>query len=95
MVYFTADFIQFFKELAANNHKEWFDANRKRYEKEVKTPFAKLVGEESGQLHGVSLVDRASHATVSEALGRALNGGYAVHPPEKGPVLKNVAPGHS
>jgi len=43
MRYFSPDFAQFFKDLAANNHKEWFDENRKRYEKEVKEPFKKLV----------------------------------------------------
>ncbi len=43
MQYFSSDFAQFFKDLAANNHKEWFDENRKRYEKEVKNPFKKLV----------------------------------------------------
>ena len=37
--YFSPDFLQFFKELAANNHKEWFDENRKRYETVVKKPF--------------------------------------------------------
>ena len=45
MAYFTADYSEFFKELAANNHKEWFDANRKRYEKSVKEPFNAFVGE--------------------------------------------------
>lgn len=39
MSFFTADYLDFFKELAANNHKEWFDANRKRYETSVKEPF--------------------------------------------------------
>ncbi len=39
MPYFTQDYLDFFKELAANNHKEWFDANRKRYETNVKEPF--------------------------------------------------------
>lgn len=43
MKYFDADFLEFFKELAANNHKEWFDANRKRYETSVKKPFDKFV----------------------------------------------------
>lgn len=37
--YFTKDFIKFFIELSRNNHKDWFDANRKRYEQSVKTPF--------------------------------------------------------
>ena len=39
MSFFTSDYLAFFKELAANNHKEWFDANRKRYETSVKEPF--------------------------------------------------------
>lgn len=37
--YFDADFNKFFKELAANNSKDWFDENRKRYFKSVKEPF--------------------------------------------------------
>lgn len=45
MQYFTPDFLEFFKELAANNSKAWFDENRKRYEKEVKEPFKKFVGD--------------------------------------------------
>lgn len=32
----STEFNQFFKELAANNHKDWFDLNRKRYETHVK-----------------------------------------------------------
>lgn len=39
MAFFNPDFLQFFKELAPNNNKEWFDANRKRYENNVKVPF--------------------------------------------------------
>lgn len=33
----------FFKELAQNNHKEWFHANKKRYENDVKKPFLNLL----------------------------------------------------
>lgn len=43
MAYFTKDYLDFFIELAANNHKEWFDSNRKRYETSVKKPFADFV----------------------------------------------------
>ena len=39
MAYFTQEFIDFFKELAKNNHKDWFHANKKRYESHVKKPF--------------------------------------------------------
>lgn len=40
----SKDFNQFFKELAANNHKDWFDIHRKRYETNVKKPFEEFVG---------------------------------------------------
>lgn len=39
MAYFTKEFIDFFKELAQNNHRDWFHANKKRYENHVKKPF--------------------------------------------------------
>ena len=39
MAYFSQDFIDFFSELANNNHKDWFDENRKRYENVIKKPF--------------------------------------------------------
>lgn len=38
----TQEFIDFFTELEQNNHKEWFDENRKRYEKHVKNPVKEL-----------------------------------------------------
>ncbi|MBN4081867.1 DUF2461 domain-containing protein [bacterium AH-315-C07] len=43
MAYFTQDFLDFFKELDKNNAKDWFDKNRKRYEKSVKDPFKAFV----------------------------------------------------
>lgn len=48
--YFDQDFLDFFKELAANNHKDWFDANRKRYEKSVKEPFKAFVSDLIGHI---------------------------------------------
>lgn len=45
MVYFTPDFNAFFKELAANNIKEWFDENRSRYAKSVKEPYERFVAD--------------------------------------------------
>lgn len=43
--WFTNDFNRFFKDLAKNNNKEWFDADRKTYEQSVKEPFAAFVAE--------------------------------------------------
>lgn len=40
---FTADFLQFYKDLAANNDRDWFQANKKRYESSVKQPFETFV----------------------------------------------------
>jgi uncharacterized protein (TIGR02453 family) len=39
MSFFTEDYLHFFIELAGNNHKTWFDENRKRYEASIKKPF--------------------------------------------------------
>ena len=43
MTYFTSDFIEFFKDLATNNHRDWFHENKKRYEKSVKNPFTNFL----------------------------------------------------
>lgn len=39
----TKAYSSFFKELAKNNNKEWFHANKKRYENDVKAPFLELL----------------------------------------------------
>lgn len=43
MNYFTLDFLQFLRELPANNNRDWFQENKKRYEEFVKFPFEKFV----------------------------------------------------
>ena len=43
MAFFTTDYLNFFIELAANNNKDWFALNRKRYEQNVKKPFSDFV----------------------------------------------------
>ena len=43
MKFFETDFLDFFKDLAANNHREWFQENKPRYESFVKGPFEKFV----------------------------------------------------
>ncbi len=42
-MFFKQDFLHFFMELAPNNHKDWFDINRKRYETSIKEPFKHFV----------------------------------------------------
>lgn len=64
MSYFTNDFLDFFKELAANNNKDWFDENRKRYEKSVREPFKSFVTDLIDQLktHDSSIDMEAKNA---------------------------------
>lgn len=67
MAWFTADFNSFFKELAKNNNKEWFDANRKRYETSVKEPFTAFVTEAIAR---IAEHDKAVRIEAKEAIFR-------------------------
>ena len=42
---FTNETFRFFKDLARNNHKDWMDANRDRYQAAVVQPFRRLLEE--------------------------------------------------
>jgi uncharacterized protein (TIGR02453 family) len=50
MAHLTKNYSQFFMDLAPNNTSEWFNENRKRYEKDVKIPFQNLVADLITQL---------------------------------------------
>lgn len=43
MQFFNKKFFKFFNQLEKNNNKEWFDAHRPIYEKEVRQPLKELV----------------------------------------------------
>ncbi len=43
MQFITNDYIQFFKDLARHNQRDWFHDNKKRYEQFVKQPFLDLL----------------------------------------------------
>lgn len=45
MKYFTSDFFQFYKDLAANNNRDYFHSQKLRYEQSVKTPMEIFVGD--------------------------------------------------
>lgn len=67
MSYFTPTFIKFFKELSINNNKNWFDENRKTYEKEVKEPFLKFVEE---MIHRIKKYEPEIDIKPSDAIMR-------------------------
>lgn len=41
--YFTRDTLRFLRELAKNNRRDWFDANRERYEEHVREPALRFI----------------------------------------------------
>ncbi len=43
MAWFTSAYNDFFKDLAKHNDREWFAANKKRYERDVKKPFESFI----------------------------------------------------
>ena len=45
MVYFTEEYNNFFKSLAANNYREWFHEHKSVYESAVKKPFEKFISD--------------------------------------------------
>ena len=67
MHYFTSDYLQFFKDLAPNNNKDWFDKNRKRYEESVREPFKVFI---SDLIDEISKVDPEVQITQKEAIFR-------------------------
>ena len=67
MAHFTKDYFDFFKELAADNSKDWFDINRDRYKKSVKEPFDQFV---TDVITEVSKLDPRIEITYKEAVFR-------------------------
>lgn len=67
MNYFSPDFLDFFKELAANNHKDWFDENRKRYEVNVKKAFEVFI---TDLIAAIQKQDKKIEITYKEAIFR-------------------------
>jgi uncharacterized protein (TIGR02453 family) len=43
--YITPELFTFFRELKANNNREWFEANKKRYEKHVREPLLQFIAD--------------------------------------------------
>jgi uncharacterized protein (TIGR02453 family) len=43
--YFSEEYLSFFRELASNNNKDWFDSNRERYQTHVKKTFENFIAD--------------------------------------------------
>ncbi len=67
MHYFTKEYLNFFKTLAANNHKEWFDVNRKTYETVVREPFKVFI---AAVIQAVQKIDSEVAIEAKDAIFR-------------------------
>jgi uncharacterized protein (TIGR02453 family) len=57
--YFSSASFKFLRELARNNNRAWFNANKSRYDEQVKEPFLRLIGDLQAPLAKVSTHYRA------------------------------------
>lgn len=67
MQYFTQEYIDFFKYLSNNNHKEWFHDNIKRYENNIKKPFLNFV---TSLIEEVSKIDDEVNLDAKKCISR-------------------------
>ena len=52
--HFTPDFFKFLRQLKRHNNREWFQANKHRYERDVRDPFLKFIEDFQPLLHKIS-----------------------------------------
>ncbi len=52
--YFTSDLFRFLSELETHNNRDWFQANKERYEKSVRDPFLQFVTDLQPRLKKIS-----------------------------------------
>ena len=52
--HFSPELFKFLKELRSNNNRDWFAANKQRYESVVRDPFLRFIADFGPRLHGIS-----------------------------------------
>jgi uncharacterized protein (TIGR02453 family) len=52
--YFTPELFAFLRQLKRHNNREWFQANKRRYETSVRDPMIKFIGDFRPRLHSIS-----------------------------------------
>ncbi len=68
--YFNKSTLRFLTDLAANNNREWFAANKARYEADVREPFLRLIGDLATPLAKITPHLRADTRTQGGSLFR-------------------------
>ncbi len=54
MAYFTSESFAFLRELSENNNRDWFAANKQRYESEIKNPALRFINDFGPRLNGIA-----------------------------------------
>ena len=54
MAYFTSESFAFLRELSKNNNREWFAANKKRYEAELRDPALRFISDFGPRLNRIA-----------------------------------------
>jgi len=68
--HFTRELFRFLLDLEGHNDREWFQANRDRYEAHLKQPALRFIADFSGPLHAISPHFRADPRPVGGSLFR-------------------------
>ena len=68
--YFTPKLFSFLRDLAKNNERDWFEANKARYEKDLKQPALEFISDFEPQLMKISTQFRADARPVGGSLFR-------------------------
>src|SRR5260370_38772978 len=75
---FGPGLFRFLKELRANNNREWFQANKDRYESEVKGPMLRFIADFGGRLPAITRNFDANPRPVGGSMFRIYRGtGFA------------------
>ncbi len=54
MAYFTSESFAFLRELSENNNRDWFAANKQRYESEIKNPALRFINDFGPRLNRIA-----------------------------------------
>jgi len=68
--YFRPSLFGFLRDLKANNNRDWFNANKQRYERDVREPALQLIRDFEPHLHAISPYFRADDRKVGGSLFR-------------------------
>ncbi|MFW2381862.1 MAG: DUF2461 domain-containing protein [Acidimicrobiales bacterium] len=71
--YFTTELFSFLEELKENNTRDWFAANKDRYERVLREPALRFIEDFREPLHGISPHFEANAKTVGGSLFRIHN----------------------